>query len=213
MITTISTFIALQGVALLLRSTPDGYYSSSVTDALTAQFGPIPIAFIVAVGVVAVSEVILRRSRFGMELRAVGSNEVAAYRLGARVNRTIILAYVLCSLFAGVGGLLLAGQVGVGDPSVGQNYTLQSISAVVLGGASIFGGRGFVPRRLGGGPAHPGDHQRHRLPRPRYGMAILVAGWVDPVSGRDVFASPGWGARLMMPQAISPNWFSTEASA
>ena len=149
-ITTISTFIALQGVALLLRSTPDGYYSSSVTDALTAQIGPIPIAFIVAVGVVAVSEVILRRSRFGMELRAVGSNEVAAYRLGARVNRTIILAYVLCSLFAGVGGLLLAGQVGVGDPSVGQNYTLQSISAVVLGGASIFGGRGSFLGALAG---------------------------------------------------------------
>ena len=140
MITTISTFIALQGVALLLRSTPDGYYRSSVTDALTAQIGPIPIAFIVAVGVVAVSEVILRRSRFGMELRAVGSNEVAAYRLGARVNRTIILAYVLCSLFAGVGGLLLAGQVGVGDPSVGQNYTLQSISAVVLGAPAYLAG-------------------------------------------------------------------------
>ena len=145
-----STFIALQGVALLLRSTPDGYYSSSVTDALTAQIGPVPIAFIVVVGVVAVCEVILRRSRFGMELRAVGSDEVAAYRLGARVNRTIILSYVLCSLFAGVGGLLLAGQVAVGDPSVGQNYTLQSISAVVLGGASIFGGRGSFLGALAG---------------------------------------------------------------
>ena len=69
-----------------------------------------------------------------MELRAVGCNEVAAYRLGARVNRTVVLSYVLCSLFSAVGGLLLAGQISVGDPSVGQNYTLQSISAVVLGG-------------------------------------------------------------------------------
>jgi ribose transport system ATP-binding protein len=149
-ITTLSTFIALQGVALLLRSTPDGYYSSAVTDALTAQIGPFPVAFLVVVGIVAVAEIILRRSRFGMELRAVGSNEVAAYRLGARVNRTIILSYVLCSLFAGMGGLLLAGQVGVGDPSVGQNYTLQSISAVVLGGASIFGGRGSFLGALAG---------------------------------------------------------------
>jgi hypothetical protein len=41
----------------------------------------------------------------------------------------------------------------------------------------------------------------------------LVAGWADPVSGRDVFASPGRGARLMMSKAMSPNWFSTEASA
>jgi ribose transport system ATP-binding protein len=96
------------------------------------------LVVVVAVGL----EIMLRKTRFGMGVRAIGSNEVAAYRLGARVDRTATLAYVLCSLFAAAGGVLLAAQVGVGDPTVGQNYTLQSISAVVLGGASIFGGRG-----------------------------------------------------------------------
>lgn len=81
---------------------------------------------------------------------AVGSDENRAHRLGARVNLTHVSAYVLCSLFAAAGGMMLAAQVGVGDARVGVNYTLTSITAVVLGGASIFGGRGsFVGALLG----------------------------------------------------------------
>jgi ribose transport system ATP-binding protein len=142
LITTLAMFIALQGVSLLLRSTPDGFYRRSITQALTTHFGPLPAAFLAAAVVTILLEIALRRTRLGMEIRAIGSNEVVAHRLGAQVNRTGILAYVFSSCFAAVGGLLLAAQVGVGDPTVGQNYTLQSISAVVLGGASIFGGRG-----------------------------------------------------------------------
>ena len=150
LITTLAMFIALQGVSLSLRPTPDGFFRREITQVLTTRFGFLPAAFIAAVLVVVGLEIMLRRTRFGIELRAVGSNEVTAYRLGARTTRTGILAYVLCSCFAAVGGLLLAAQVGVGDPTVGQNYTLQSISAVVLGGASIFGGRGSFLGSLAG---------------------------------------------------------------
>jgi ribose transport system ATP-binding protein len=95
-------------------------------------------------------ELVLRFTRFGLELRAVGSDETRAHRLGARVNLTHVSAYVLCSLFAAAGGMMLAAQVGVGDARVGVNYTLTSITAVVLGGASIFGGRGsFIGALLG----------------------------------------------------------------
>ena len=142
LITRLAMFIALQGVSLSLRSTPDGFFRREIAQTLNLRFGFLPVAFIVVVIVAIGLEIILRKTRFGMGVRAVGSNEVSAYRLGARVDRTAILAYVLCSLFAAAGGVLLAAQVGVGDPTVGQNYTLQSISAVVLGGASIFGGRG-----------------------------------------------------------------------
>jgi ribose transport system ATP-binding protein len=141
-IATLSAFIGLQGVALLLRSTPAGYFRSEVTRTLAAKIGPVPYAFIAAVIVVLAAEWMLRRTRFGMELRAIGCNELAAHRLGAQINRSVMLAYVLCALFTAVGGVLLGGQIGIGDPTVGANYTLQSISAVVLGGASITGGRG-----------------------------------------------------------------------
>jgi len=141
-IATLSTYIGLQGVALLLRSTPAGYFRTDITSALTARLGPLPYVFIIGIVIAVAGEWALRRTRFGMELRAIGSNELAAHRLGANVNRSVILAYMLCALFTSISGILLAGQVGIGDPAVGANYTLQSISAVVLGGASIFGGRG-----------------------------------------------------------------------
>jgi ribose transport system ATP-binding protein len=96
------------------------------------------------------AELVLRFSRPGLAVRAVGADETRAHRLGARVNLTHVSAYVLCSLFAAAGGMMLASQVGVGDPRIGVNYTLTSITAVVLGGASIFGGRGsFIGALLG----------------------------------------------------------------
>jgi ribose transport system ATP-binding protein len=115
LITTLAMFIALQGVSLSLRSTPDGFFRREIAHTLNLRFGFLPVAFIVVVIVAIGLEIILRKTRFGMGVRAVGSNEVSAYRLGARVNRTAILAYVLCSLFAAAGGVLLAAQVGVGD--------------------------------------------------------------------------------------------------
>ncbi|MEO8668257.1 MAG: ATP-binding cassette domain-containing protein [Bauldia sp.] len=149
-VTTLAMFIAIQGVSLALRSVPDGYYRSEVTRVITMKFGAIPAAFIVVAIAAVICEIVLRKSRFGMELRAIGSNEVAAQRVGAKVNRTVILAYILCSVFTALGGVLLSAQIGIGDPAVGQNYTLQSISAVVLGGASIFGGRGSFLGALAG---------------------------------------------------------------
>jgi ribose transport system ATP-binding protein len=84
----------------------------------------------------------LHRTRWGRSLRAIGSDPAAAFRLGVRPGITVIGAYVASALFACVGGVLLMAQVGVGDPTQGVNYTLASVTAVVLGGTSIFGGRG-----------------------------------------------------------------------
>jgi ribose transport system ATP-binding protein len=100
------------------------------------------VAFLIVCALGVAAELVLRLTRAGLQLRAVGSDGTTAHRLGARVNRTHIAAYLLCSLFSAAGGLMLASQVGVGDATVGVSYTLTSIAAVVLGGASIFGGRG-----------------------------------------------------------------------
>jgi ribose transport system ATP-binding protein len=149
-ITTVAMSIALLGIGLLLRPTPDGYYSSEVTSAIKTSIGPVPVAFLAVVVLTVVAEFVLRRTRFGIGVRAVGSDEATAHRQGARSTALIIASYVLCSLFAAGGGLVLAAQVGVGDSTVGTNYTLTAISAVVLSGASIFGGRGsFVSVLIG----------------------------------------------------------------
>src|ERR671933_705794 len=139
-IATLATFIALQGVAQLLRPEPGG----------EASVGWLPLAFVATLVLAVASDLVLRRRPFGLALRAAGSNAAAAHRNGVPVGRTVVAAYVACSLFAVLAGIVLAGQVGVGDASVGGTYTLSSITAVVLGGASIYGGRGsFVAALLG----------------------------------------------------------------
>jgi len=147
---TLAVFFVLQGVSLLLRPQAAGFYRTDVTLLITATWGWVPVAFVLACGLALVAELLLRFTRAGLQLRAVGSDETRAHRLGARVTATHIAAYLLCSLFAAAGGVMLGSQVAVGDPHAGVSYTLTGITAVVLGGASIFGGRGsFVGALFG----------------------------------------------------------------
>jgi ribose transport system ATP-binding protein len=147
---TLATYIALQGISLWLRPFPAGYIKPAVVDAIQTKVGVFPVAFLVAAALAVVLEVCLRYTRWGLGLRAAGSEEQAAHRLGVRVNRAVVGAFVLCSLLTFLGGIMLMGQIGIGDASQGITYTLSSITAVVLGGASLFGGRGsFVGALLG----------------------------------------------------------------
>jgi ribose transport system ATP-binding protein len=147
---TLVSYIALQGISELLRPFQGGLIDSGIIADVTKTVGTIPIAFIVAVGLAIVLEYCLRRTRWGLAVRAAGSREQAAHRLGVRVDRTIVGAYVACSALTFLGGVMLMAQIGVGDPTQGVTYTLASITAVVLGGASLFGGRGsFIGTLLG----------------------------------------------------------------
>jgi ribose transport system ATP-binding protein len=143
-------YIGLQGMSFLLRENPGGYINSSVVETVTSQFGPIPGAFIALVAVAVASEYLLRKTGLGWRLRATGSNEESARRVGVRVDRTYLLGYIACSLLTAIGAVMLMSQIGVGDPRQGINYTLSSITAVVLGGTSLRGGRGtFIGTVLG----------------------------------------------------------------
>jgi len=147
---TLTLYIGLQGVSLLLRPFQGGYISRRFSDVVGTTVGSIPVAFLAAVAVAIGLEVALRSTRWGRGLRAVGSDEGSAHRLGIRVNRTHVLAYGAGGVLTFLGALLLAAQIGVGDPVQGVGYTLSSITAVVLGGASLLGGRGsFVGTLLG----------------------------------------------------------------
>ena len=141
-VATLVTYIALQGISLVLRPFQGGYISFTILNAINHSVGPVAIAFLAAAGVAIAMEWALHRARWGRSLRAIGSDPAAAFRLGVRPGITVIGAYVASALFACVGGVLLMAQVGVGDPTQGVNYTLASVTAVVLGGTSIFGGRG-----------------------------------------------------------------------
>ena len=147
---TLAMYIALQGLGFVLRDGPDGYIHAGVVEVIQATIGPIPVAFVALVAAALLAEIAVRRTRWGWQLRAAGSDEESARRVGVKVHRTVILGYALTSLFTVLGAVVLMGQIGVGDPAQGVGYTMSSITAVVLGGTSLRGGRGsFVGTLLG----------------------------------------------------------------
>lgn len=147
---TLAMFIGLQGMSFVLRDGPGGYISFDVIDMLTYRLGPVPVAFVVMVGLAITMEMGLRKWRAGWQLRAIGSNEDSARRIGVRTDRAFLLGYVAVSVLTALGAVMLMAQIGVGDPAQGVNYTLGSITAVVLGGTSLLGGRGtFIGSVLG----------------------------------------------------------------
>ena len=147
---TLAMFIGLQGMSFLLRDAPDGYINFAVTEIINAQIGPIPAAFIVLVAIAMALEYALRKAQAGWRLRAIGSDAEKARRIGIRIDRAFVSGYVACSLLTALGAVMLMTQIGVGDPRQGINYTLASITAVVLGGTSLSGGRGtFIGTVLG----------------------------------------------------------------
>ncbi|HET7013737.1 MAG TPA: ATP-binding cassette domain-containing protein [Streptosporangiaceae bacterium] len=141
-VATLVSYTAIQGVSLVLRPFQAGYISFSIINGITKAIGPVAIAFVLAAIAAVAAERALHRTRWGRSLRAIGSDAAAAFRLGIRPSLVVVGAYITSALFACVGGVLLMSQVGVGDPTQGVSYTLASVTAVVLGGTSISGGRG-----------------------------------------------------------------------
>ena len=142
MVATLATFMALQGVSLMLRATSGGLINDAVMEAINFKFGFIPLTLVAAVLLALCLDFGLFRRYFGISIRGLGSNANAARLAGIAPAKTRLIAYLSCSLIAGLASIPLLGQVGIGDPRAGIDYTLTSIAAVVIGGGSLYGARG-----------------------------------------------------------------------
>ncbi len=142
-VVTLAMSFVWAGAALLVLRTPGGGSAVWLRDLVSGPFLNewIPKAAIVLVAVVALIWIPLQRSRLGLSLYAIGSNQLAAFRSGVSVGPTKVLAYALTGLFSALAGLSLTASTGIGAPVPGP-YTLLSVAAVVLGGVSLAGGRG-----------------------------------------------------------------------
>jgi ribose transport system ATP-binding protein len=140
-IATLGTLSILEGASLLLRGYPTGPINTDVTSALSDGVSFVPFAFVGVVALALAADAWLYRSRSGLALRAVGLDATSSRRLGMATGRTVVLAFVACSVLAAVAGFYLAAEVQIGSPIIG-NQALESIAAAVLGGASLAGGRG-----------------------------------------------------------------------
>jgi ribose transport system permease protein len=104
----------------------------------------IPMPVWISVALIAVFVVLMKRTRFGRNVYAVGGNEKAATLSGLNVNRIKLLVYTLGGLLSGVAGLLVTARLDSATPNAGLSYELDSIAAVVIGGTSLNGGRGSI---------------------------------------------------------------------
>lgn len=152
-------FIATLGVGLILS----GYLASNYQgNAGKAPYdfqlwgilllGPVPLSTIVMLACAGLGVLMLRRTRLGHQLYAVGGGREIARMSGVRTGVPVVAAHVLCSVMSGVAGLLLLSRTSVGSPTIGSQggYDLMSIAAVVLGGTLLAGGRGSIVGTVGG---------------------------------------------------------------
>lgn len=108
----------------------------------------LPVSVYVALALCVVVLIVQQRSRFGRHLYAIGGNPAAARLSGIAVDRSVILAYTLCSLLAGIAGILITARIGAGQANLGSEYMLQSIAVAVVAGVSLRGGVGRVEMLL-----------------------------------------------------------------
>lgn len=140
-IATLATLSILNGISLSLRPSPGGTIDRDFTSWLRSSIGPIPIAFILVVVGAGLLDWWLHGSGSGLRLRATGFDERSAKRNGVRTNWVRIRALLLTSFFAALAAFFVMARSSVGNAQIGDSYALNSITAAVLGGAALSGGR------------------------------------------------------------------------
>jgi len=149
-VVTLATFYVLQGIAFMISTTPKGQVTSSLSNLALERVGPLPLSLIALAVAVAVVGGLLRWTPFGRHVYAAGGDPDAARANGVPVTRTLVMAYVICSMLAAAAGIVLAARATVGSPTAGQGLELSAITVVVIGGTSLLGGRGTLVGTLGG---------------------------------------------------------------
>ncbi len=152
-------FIATLGTGLIisgyLASNYKGSHGSAPLDFRlldATRIGPVPVSTLIMLGCAGLAILMLRRTRLGHHLYAVGGNAEVARLSGLRTSVPVIAAHVICSALSAVAGLLLLARLSVGNPTIGSQggYDLMSIAAVVLGGTLLAGGKGNIMGTLAG---------------------------------------------------------------
>ena len=151
-----------------LASLPPGF-----TDAAHGTFLGLPIFVDIAIVVALIATVILRWTRFGRQVYAVGSNPEAAAILGIPSRLVVFVAFAVCGMLAGVAGILWVVEFGTINGTSANGVVLAVVAAVVVGGVNIFGGSGHRDR---GGHRRALPGLRRQCPHPRRAVAVLAAG-------------------------------------
>ena len=149
-IVTLATYFILQGLGFAYTTIPVGSMPIGVSDFFYSHIGPIPWIFVIVVVIGVLLAGLLSRTRFGRHVYGVGGNATIARAVGINVTFVTTAGYAISGALAAAVGFLLAARAGLGAPSAGAGLELAAIATVVLGGASLAGGRGRLLGTAGG---------------------------------------------------------------
>jgi ribose transport system permease protein len=143
-IVTLATLYAGRGFGLWLTETRALNLPENLLRLGTAKLFGVPVPILIFAAVLALAHQILQRMPLGRQIYAVGNDREAARKAGLHVERILLFVYVVCGLCAALGGLVAVAQLGAVSPTFGNQREFAAIAAAVLGGTSLFGGRGRV---------------------------------------------------------------------
>ena len=150
-IVTLATLGALRGLVYVYSDTPITPENPNFRALLGGGFiGPVPVTVVIMLVCFPLVGLLLTRTTVGRAIEAIGGNEEAVRLAGVNVGRHLVLAYMICGLFAALAGIILTSRVGIAQPSVGVGLELDAIAACVIGGAILGGGGGSVRGTFGG---------------------------------------------------------------
>jgi ribose/xylose/arabinose/galactoside ABC-type transport system permease subunit len=149
----VPAFIVTLATMLIARGAAYKYTDARTISGLPVEFGAISTSVATAIimgAVFAIAWVLLMRTAYGRHVYATGGNREAAWLSGVRVRAVEFSVYAISGLTAGLAGVLVASRLNAGYPRAGEFYELDAIAAVVVGGTSLFGGRGSLWGTLAG---------------------------------------------------------------
>ena len=144
LIVTLGTASVLNGLVLLYTLQPTGGVPFWFEEFAYGRIGPLPVAGIVMLICFAAVWYLLKYTTLGRSIYAVGGDEEAARLTGINARRTTLFAYSACGFFVALAGAYYVSRTGVGDPRIGEQITLASITPVIVGGLLLGGGKGNI---------------------------------------------------------------------
>lgn len=144
-ISTLGMMNVARGLALIITAAaPIAGFPAAVQFIGSEFLGPVPVSFLLVIITYVIFHVFLTNTSTGRYIYAIGGNQEAARLSGINVDRILVVVYTLSGLMAGLAGLVMVGRVNSAFPLAGLSYELDAIAAVIIGGASFFGGVGTV---------------------------------------------------------------------
>lgn len=150
LIVTLGMGAILQGVTLLYTQTPIGKMPKGFDEIAYGRILGLPIGAVFTIVVFGLTAIFLRKVPLGRYIYATGDDAVGAQLMGLPRRKVLFFVYAFCGLMASVAAIFLVARLGSGQPYTGQNFTLTSITPVVVGGTLLSGGRGGVMGTLMG---------------------------------------------------------------